>query len=177
MFIYYNERLLDNNEMFDTGSSVRNGLKVLYKQGVCKEKLCKYDISKFSKIPSVYAYENAKLHKIIKYLSVNPTVVEFKTALSTGRPIIFGFIVKPSFNKIDNTGMLLYNSKEEEDEGGHAVICYGYDDNLNGKGGHLKILNSWGEKWGDNGKFYMPYEYLESGLCSDAWVLIKNINN
>ena len=34
------------------------------------------------------------------------------------------------------------------------------------------IRNSWGEKWGDKGYFYMPYEYIkDTNLCSDFWVM------
>lgn len=36
------------------------------------------------------------------------------------------------------------------------------------------IRNSWSDKWGDNGYFYMPYEYiLNRNLASDFWVILK----
>ena len=41
-------------------------------------------------------------------------------------------------------------------EGGHEVLVIGYNKT------HLTILNSWGENWGKNGKFYMPIAYLTS---------------
>ena len=146
-------------------------MQTIQKIGVCKENLHKYNTSKFDKHPNSCAYQNAKLHRILKYLSVNTTVNEFKTALSLGHPIAFGFIVKESFEKIDKTGIYTYDPSEAEN-GGHAVVCCGYNNNINGQG-YIKVMNSWGTEWGDNGYFYMPYTYLESGLCSDAWIMTK----
>jgi C1A family cysteine protease len=166
---------LNNNENFDSGATIKEGLKIIHKLGTCKENLCKYDVSKYTKKPSASAYENAKFHKIAKYFSVNTTVNEFKTALSLGYPIVFGFMVKSSFENVDNTGILKYDPAEPEN-GGHAVLCCGYNDDINGIG-YIKVMNSWGPNWGDNGYFYMPYEYLESGLCSDAWIIVKISNN
>lgn len=166
---------MDNNESMDTGSTVKDGLKSIYNTGVCKESLYKYNPSNFDRKPNAFSYENARSHRISKYLSVNTTVNEFKTALSIGHPIAFGFIVKDSFERVDSSGILTYDPKEP-DCGGHAVLCCGYNDDINGKG-YIKIMNSWGPSWGNNGYFYMPYEYLESGLCSDAWIMIKLSNN
>ncbi|MEO8359553.1 MAG: C1 family peptidase [Vicinamibacteria bacterium] len=44
--------------------------------------------------------------------------------------------------------------------GGHAVVIVGYDDKLKA----VRILNSWGEKWGDSGKVWMSYSVLRQRL-------------
>lgn len=41
--------------------------------------------------------------------------------------------------------------------GGHAVVVTGYDDTKQ----LLKVRNSWGNGIGDNGEFYMTYDYYE----------------
>ncbi len=41
---------------------------------------------------------------------------------------------------------------------GHEVIAVGYDDNQK----LIKIRNSWGQRVGENGEFYMTYNYLKS---------------
>ena len=39
---------------------------------------------------------------------------------------------------------------------GHTMVIVGYDDNDK----TFTIANSWGNEWGDNGYFYMDYEFL-----------------
>ena len=49
-------------------------------------------------------------------------------------------------------------------EGGHAVACVGYTSD------GLKIRNSWGSNWGDNGYTFLPYS--EIGKVLEAWAII-----
>ena len=58
--------------------------------------------------------------------------------------------------------------RKERVVGGHAVLAVGYSDPK----GQLTVRNSWGSGWGDQGYFYMPYEYLTGpGKVADASVV------
>jgi hypothetical protein len=46
--------------------------------------------------------------------------------------------------------------------GPHTIVIVGFDDRL--AGGAVRILNSWGTKWGDNGKAWMSYAVLKKRL-------------
>ena len=67
LFIYYNERVIEHSVASDSGAQIRDGIKTLNKQGVCSEKCCPYDISKFTVKPAAPCYKEALTHKITSY--------------------------------------------------------------------------------------------------------------
>ncbi len=57
-------------------------------------------------------------------------------------------------------------SYEDQILGGHAVCAVGFDES------YFIVKNSWGPKWGKNGYFYMPAEYLaDPNLADDFWII------
>jgi hypothetical protein len=58
---------------------------------------------------------------------------------------------------------------------GHAVTIIGYDDNI--YGGSFRVVNSWGNEWGDNGYFWLKYKDFKI-LAFEAYVLdlLEDIN-
>jgi GNAT superfamily N-acetyltransferase len=60
---------------------------------------------------------------------------------------------------------------EQDDKilGGHCVFLFGYDDIKK----IFNFQNSWGEKWGDKGRGYLPYHYIDR-LLTEAWVVIPH---
>ena len=61
-------------------------------------------------------------------------------------------------------------TEKEQVKGGHAVCIVGYDESKQ----TFKVRNSWGEKWGDDGYCYFPFEYITNpNLASDFWTVNK----
>ena len=87
-----------------------------------------------------------------------------------GFPFVFGIMLYESFDsdKTTKTGIVSMPLKNEKDNGGHAVLAVGYNDESQ----CLIVRNSWGEEWGDKGYFYLPYEYAEK-LADDFWVIYQ----
>src|SRR5690349_29971 len=48
LFIYYNERAIENTISTDSGAQIRDGIKSISKQGVCSENSWPYVISEFA---------------------------------------------------------------------------------------------------------------------------------
>src|SRR5882757_1810718 len=48
LFIYYNERVIENTVSSDNGAQIRDGIKTVNQQGVCNEKDWPYNTSEFS---------------------------------------------------------------------------------------------------------------------------------
>lgn len=185
LFIYFNERELEGTVQADAGASLSDGIKTLTDKGVCSETLWPYDISKFTLKPSDEAFKDASNHQVLASKRVPVTANGFKTMINMGYPVAFGFTVFEYFEsqEMAQKGVLKMPGPRQKPIGGHAVVCVGYTDTMkSGDGkhkGYIKVRNSWGNQWGvmaggERGYFWMPYDYLESGLCDDAWVITKN---
>jgi len=169
LFLYYNERVLRNTVKVDSGASIRDGIKTLVKLGDCLEKTWPYNIKHFEDKPTAAAYQSAKDYQIKSYYRIK-TTEEMKHTLSTGFPFVFGFALYESFEikTVAKTGNVSLPKEGERLLGGHAVMAVGFDDSKK----TFIVRNSWGEKWGDHGYFYMPYGYLSnSRLSSDFWTI------
>ncbi|MBV9963025.1 MAG: C1 family peptidase [Parafilimonas sp.] len=171
LFIYYNERVIENTVNYDSGAQIRDSINVLYKQGACREHMWEYDISQYKAKPDQRCYTTAAEFKIKEYLKIdNSSIDNLKNCLADGFAFIFGFTVFESFesNDVAETGMVPMPQPNEKVLGGHAVMCIGYDDEKQ----VFICRNSWGNTWGDKGNFYMPYDYLTNpDLASDFWTI------
>ena len=171
LFIYYNERAMENTVAKDAGAQLRDGMKSVAKLGVCPEVLWPYDLTKFTEQPPPGCSTAAKANHALKYekiAHVKPDALE--QVLYSGKPIVFAFTVYESFEgpEIAQTGILKLPGKFEGTLGGHAVLCVGYDR----PGQRFLIRNSWGIDWGLGGYFWMPYEFLcDPKNARDFWVL------
>jgi len=167
LFIYYNERVLMDAIDYDSGASLRDGIKTLKNDGSCHEKTWPYVISRFDKKPPQKCYDEGKLHLIESYHRLH-TISELLTCLAEGYPFVFGFAVYESFESkyTKRTGIVHMPTKDEIQIGGHAVMAIGYDQ----AGKRFLVRNSWGKKWGMAGYFTMPFEYLET-LADDFWTI------
>jgi hypothetical protein len=80
-----------------------------------------------------------------------------KAMLAEGLPVIGGFEVYENFYNYKGG---IYKSVSGRPTGGHAMCIVGYDDDI----GALRIVNSWGEAWGDGGFLWLDYDLFET-LC------------
>lgn len=105
-------------------------------------------------------------------------LLKVKQSLSQGNRVVFGTLIVTS----DECGKVACGSYKAKGDswvsttsidnnpviaGGHEMVITGYDDNAavfdaDGKVhmGLLKLRNSWGSNAGDNGNYYMSYEYF-----------------
>ena len=175
LFLYYNERVMINTVKSDSGAYLRDGVKSLNKQGVCLESEWRYSSSikpgaKFTKKPTKKCYESALNNQILSYWRISPNIQDIRSCLADGYPFVFGFSVYSSFmsNEVYRTGIMPMPQPGESMLGGHAVMAAGYDDERK----MLLVRNSWGKDWGEDGYFWMPYEYITNTRnCSDFWTI------
>jgi C1A family cysteine protease len=171
LFIYYNERVIENTVNSDNGAQIRDGIKSIANDGVCPEPEWPYDITKFADKPTPQCYtDGAKCQAVGYQRLVSTNINQLKGCIASGFPFVFGFTVYDSFESADvaKTGVLNLPGSQEKVQGGHAVLAVGYDDTAQ----RFTVRNSWGKDWGIKGYFTIPYAYLtNTNLADDFWTV------
>jgi C1A family cysteine protease len=170
LFGYWNERSLEGTTSSDAGATtLRDGCVAFQKWGACKESTWPYHVSQVLVEPPPAAYGEAASHKISNFYALQ-NLQDMKKCIFNGYPHVLGFTVYESF--MDESwwasGMMPVPSPYEQVEGGHAVVCVGYDDSKQ----CALIRNSWGLTFGIEGHFWMPYSVMfNPEISGDFWTL------
>ena len=175
LFLYYNSRVSIHTENSDSGAFLRDAVKSMNKEGLCKESIWTYDDSnqpgdKFTMKPPENCYKSALDNQILTYQRLQNNLTVLQGCLAEGYPFAFGFSVYESFmsDEVKNTGIMpMPDISNERMVGGHAVLAIGYDNRRQA----FLVRNSWGKQWGLNGYFYMPYAYATSRQAADFWTI------
>ena len=170
LFIYYNERVIENSVASDAGAQIRDGIKTIATQGDCPETEWPYDIDKFTSKPTSKCYKDAINYTAVQYQRVPQELNQMKGCIASGYPFVFGFSVYTGFESEDvaETGEANMPTSKERLVGGHAVVAVGYDDSTQ----RFTVRNSWGKSWGNKGYFTLPYAYItDSNLADDLWTI------
>jgi C1A family cysteine protease len=152
---------------YDRGANMRSGMRTLRWQGVCLEKEDPYNPRNFRQKPNVDQCVEALLFRGGAYHRMQ-TLDDMKNCLREGFPFTMAIQVYDSFEsaEVARTGRVpVPDPKREKCQGGHAVLCVGFDD----KAQHFIVRNSWGDDWGDRGDFYLPYAFFP--FISDMWMM------
>lgn len=176
LFIYFNERQLENSVGSDCGAEIRDGIKTVMSQGVCPESpypnraVWPYNEQAVFTRPPEECYRDARTDLVKGYARIMQNVEALEQCLAIGFPVIFGMACYSSFESdlVAHTGVVLMPQQNEKSLGGHAVLLVGYlhNDRL------FIVRNSWGKQWGKNGYCLMPYGYvINPDLASDFWAI------
>lgn len=167
----------------DDGAFLRDTMKAMVLFGVPAEKYWPYDPEKFNDDPSSFCFTFAQSYKAIEYFRLDPPDVDksellgrIKESLAGQLTAMFGFTVYSSMPPPgDGKGEIPFPTTGDSFEGGHAVLAVGYDDKkkIAGEKGALLIRNSWGTGWGVEGYGWLPYAYVEAGLATDFWSMVR----
>lgn len=189
-FQYYMERTLLGTTEVDSGASIKDIILSMKLYGVCTDADMPYMPGDYKTPPSELAKKNALQYKIADGKLLHG-IAAIQTALCVrSQPVLLGMKVYASMesSEVAGTGVLSLPRRKEQFLGSHAVLVVGYLSELppylksvktaakasrKKPAGYLVVRNSWGEKWGDKGYFYMPFAYVEKGYAFEAWIMGK----
>jgi len=127
----------------------------------------------WSKLPSQQERELAGHATIRGYERIpvrnSNTITDMKLVfVEEELPIAIGARVFDSINTVRKSGIIPMPTSKDKHAGGHAMTLLGYDDSLASFIG----INSWGEMWGNNGFFYLSYDYVLQ-YVNDIWTFSR----
>lgn len=162
-YIYGNRT---NSEHKDPGMIMRDALDVVVKYGDVPKEDFPYNeetpraLKLYQRVADEL-YEVGRPNRISEYCRVN-TVGAAKLALFSGVPLLMAMEWYDDM-EVDEGGVLHtdYNGYA----GGHCMFIYGWDER------GWKVQNSWGEDWGVNGCFILPYDL---GMA-ECWAVMDDI--
>ncbi|MES2559116.1 MAG: C1 family peptidase [Bacteroidota bacterium] len=102
----------------------------------------------------------ASPNRIKNFRRIDGSVNEIKQYLAQGIPVVIGAMVNKDFQMLKGNGVLT-NLDYSGARGGHAMVIAGYNDSK----GAFRIINSWGNWWGDNGYAWIGYDFLVNKFC------------
>jgi len=173
-FIYYLARQMEGTLPNDAGAQVRTGAKVFNQYGAAPETDDPYSLDSMNIPPSTQALSNALLYKGGAYHTLL-TQQDRMLCLASGYCYVDGINVYDSFESdaVATSGEVPMPAPREQCLGGHCTLMFGYDinhKNLDGSLGAEHRRNSWGNSWGVNGDFWLPFSYVQQ-YAADCWVL------
>lgn len=110
------------------------------------------------------------------------TLIQLKQCLSEGYPVVFGFwwYGEHSRFKEDTSKhewilpalpVDMQHKGPSANNGGHTVLCIGYDDDR----GQVLIQNSAGPDWKEQPRFWMDYSWVKDWEASDDFWMIRSV--
>ncbi|MCB2221562.1 MAG: hypothetical protein KQI35_14280 [Bacteroidetes bacterium] len=111
-------------------------------------------------------------HKMLFTFNTTPEskIEDVRMAIANQKPVIIGFNTPKSFKK---SGVVWERDATDDpntDYPGHAMVIVAYDDNK--YGGAVKVINSWGTEWGENGFVWIKYQDF-AAFCREAYEIIE----
>jgi len=136
------------------GLYVSEALDFVASNGIAPLSLMPYSASECSASPSEEAKTSAREFRVHSVKRVPKDIVEIKGLVEARSPIVVGLSIDSSFDYLK--GQQIWYGPTSGATSGHAMVVVGYDDAKQA----VRLYNSWGKSWGDNGLGWVSYTAL-----------------
>lgn len=158
----------------DIPTDLEGSMHLVMDQGCCKWSFMPANIISPTVQPTIDARNNASNYKfsnVIQLGIVDENLI--KPYIDDNHPLAVGVWIDDVFRhhtKMDpsiftrlNDGRYIWYSVSKTNRVGHTILICGYDDNIHA----FKALNSFGPGWGNDGSFWISYDFFKSIVITD----------
>lgn len=165
---YWQARKIEGATGLDAGAMIHDSIKAGITEGVGREIDWPFDESKVLDEPPPVFFKNAVKSAIQDYRRVDPSNLRDLLEAITIGSVVFGIPVYESFESADveKTGNVPMPKDNEPIVGGHCMLLTGFDR----QHGFFIADNSWGPKWGKEGRCLLPFPYIQKE-ADDCWLV------
>ncbi len=146
------------NRGMDNGSYFHDALNLVVQKGASPWAYMPYKENDYLSQPTESVHKIARKFKALSYKRIPFNDLNaIKSELAKGKPVIFGMEIDDNFYQLKSE---VYDQPGGKKYGGHAMTLVGYDDNKRSPRGYIgafKVINSWGNYWGDDGYGWISY--------------------
>jgi len=185
----YNYHHKGNSKCKNKGMRLSSAAKILKERGIVSWSDLPYDSEVCSVGPDSSTLEKARENRIDNFKRTH--ISNFKTFLASNTPILVGVDVYSNFQSCfkNSRCMKEYTAagnifkavegdgvkNDKGEKAGHAIVIVGYSDIKKA----YKIVNSWGEYWGDRGFLWISYSVFQKIIKrhhSTGYILIDHVD-
>lgn len=164
------------------GTQFESAMDILISRGGASLAAVPYtSLGNCSQSPPADWTQDASSNRLVNYRkiadksnSASMTVENFKAYLAEGRPIAIGARLGDRFMRWNSDAVIDYDTylNPGMQHAYHAMVVSGYSDQKNA----FKLINTWGNSWGNSGYIWVDYDFFVSEFCFAAFVAQNKSN-
>lgn len=164
------------------GTQFESAMDILISRGGASLAAVPYtSLGNCSQSPPADWTQDASSNRLVNYRkiadksnSASMKVENFKAYLSEGRPIAIGARLGDRFMRWNSDAVIDYDTylNPGMQHAYHAMVVSGYSDQKNA----FKLINTWGNSWGNSGYIWVDYDFFVSEFCFAAFVAQNKSN-
>jgi hypothetical protein len=171
--LYWNARFRHQGiNVTDGGTYIRECFKALQKVGVPDEDMCKFSRKAINDRLEFGIYNYSEPRKGGTYRHIKSTgddrMNDIRLALSEGNPVVFGTALNSDFMNARGSNLIERPARNDRLVGRHALLMIGYETMAGNP--IVRVLNSWGTSWRDDGKCWFSADYIKWNNTVDLTV-------
>ena len=154
------------NGGMERGSWMDTNMFVIRDWGVSSLAMMPYDDGDYTSWGSPEAFREAPMHRAaeVGYLVYDPasTVGAIKALVAAGTPVSFAMDANELTSSFGDGNYIVSSAEYSSTSLNHAQTIVGFDDSVDDDSdtGAFRVVNSWGDGWGDSGYYWFTYSAL-----------------